>query len=229
MLEAWMQVPISPMILRGLHALTCKPITEVLISSLATLLVMAVFSHMTKPTPPVAQDGVRLMSSEQQRVVGETSESSETVDDFLQRVALSHVASLKAPASQAASVAASEPKTDEPSSDTGVPFLTRRAAASKHDRPSASKAHVAASVPKVQPPVTPLATIVPAATAAPVIAEPQPPIVAATPVKAEPLPPIKYGMRLVSGLGTFISVSQTRVAEGMASIGDTLTSLVKKL
>jgi hypothetical protein len=77
--------------------------------------------------------------------------------------------------------------------------------------------------------VTPLATIVPASTGAPVIAEPQPPIVAATPVKAEPLPPIKYGMRLVSGIGTFIFVSQTRVAEGMASVGDTLTSLVKKL
>lgn len=222
-----MQVPISPMILRGLHALTWKLVTEVLISSLAALLVMAVFPHMTKPTPPVAQDGVRLTSSEQQPVVGETSESSETVDDFLQRVALSHVASLKAPASRAASIAASVPKTDEPSS--GVPFSTRPAAASRHDRPSASKVHVAASVPKVQPPVTPLATIVPAATAAPVIAEPQPPIVAATPVKAEPLTPIKYGMRLVSGLGTFISVSQTRVAEGMASVGDTLTSLVKKL
>ncbi len=197
-----------------------KLVTEVLISSLATLLVMAVFSHMTKPTLPVAQDGVRLTSSEQQPVVGETSESSETVDDFLQRVALSHVASLKAPASRAASVAASEPKTDEPSSDTGVPFSTRPAAASRHDRPSASKVHVAAIVPKVQPPVTPLATIVPAATAAPVIAEPQPPIVAATPVKAEPprQRPRNFHLRFAN---------PRRRRHGIRR--DTLTSLVKKL
>ena len=34
---------------------------------------------------------------------------------------------------------------------------------------------------------------------------------------------------LVSKLGTIISVSQTGVAEGVASVGDTLTLLVKKL
>src|SRR5476651_640100 len=79
-----------------------------------------------------------------------------------------------------------------------------------------SKVHVAASVPKVPPPVQPpLVTVEPAAVSAP--------------VAAEPPPPLQYGMRLVAGLGNIISVSQTRVVQSMASVGDTLTSLVKKL
>ena len=219
-----MQVPFSLMILRGLHALTWKFVTEVLVSSLATLLVMAAFSHMTKPTPPVAQDGERLTSLAGKPAAGETDESSETVDDFMQRVALSHVASLKAPASQAANAAASE-SVAEP----GIPLSPRPPAAPpRHERASVSKLHIAASVPKVLPPAKPpLAAIEPAAVSEPGKAEPLPAAVPATPVKAAPLPPLEFGMRLVSGLGTLISVSETRVVQGVASMGDTLTSLVK--
>jgi hypothetical protein len=209
-----MQVPFFPMILKGLHALTWKFVTEVLVSSLATLLVMAIFSHVTKPASPVARDDGRLTSFEGKPAAAETSE---TVDDFMQRVALSHVASLKAPASQTASVAASES-----TAEASTPLPPRPPTALRHDRPSASKVHVAASVPKVLPPVpSPLATI-----------EPPPVVVAASapvPVKAEPLPPLQYGMRLVSNVGTIISVSQTRVVESVASLGDTLNSLAKKL
>jgi hypothetical protein len=75
---------------------------------------------------------------------------------------------------------------------------------------------VAASVPKVLPPAQePLATIEPA--------------VASAPVKAEPLPPLQYRMRLVANLGGMISTSETRVVESVASMGDGLTSLAKKL
>ena len=76
---------------------------------------------------------------------------------------------------------------------------------------------MAASTPKTLPPLQqqPVAAIEPAAVTAP--------------EKAEPLPPLDYGMHLVTNLGTIIAASETRVVEGMATVGDTLTSIVKKL
>jgi len=202
-----MQVPVCLTIRNGLHALTRRFVTEILVSSLATLLVMAIFPNLTKPAFLFARDDGRLTSAEA-RPVG--SETSEALDDFMERVALSHVAGLRAPP-VAAIVASSEP-----TAGTGVPLPPRPVAAPRHDRPSSSKVHVAASVPKVPPPVQPpLVTVEPAAVSAP--------------VAAEPPPPLQYGMRLVAGLGNIISVSQTRVVQSMASVGDTLTSLVKKL
>ena len=44
-----MQVPISLKVRKWLHALTRKFVTEILVSSLATLLVMALFPNLTKP------------------------------------------------------------------------------------------------------------------------------------------------------------------------------------
>jgi hypothetical protein len=132
----------------------------------------------------------------------------------MERVALSHVATLRAPpaaASQPANVAMSEPTTA-----AAVPLPTRPAAAPRRDRPGSSKVHVAASVPKVLPPAQEqLTTIEPA--------------VASAPVKAELLPPVQYAMRLVANLGGIISTSETRVVESVASMGDGLTSLAKKL
>ena len=49
-------------------------------------------------------------------------------------------------------------------------------------------------------------------------------------MKAEPLPPLQYGMRLVvNNLGNIVSASETRIVASVASVGDTLTSLGKKL
>jgi hypothetical protein len=199
-----------PLIIRnGLHALTRK-FAEILVSSLATVLVMALFPYTTKPTPPIARDDGRLSSIDGGPAREQTSE---TLADFMERVALSHVAALRAPpaaASQPANVAS------EPTTAAVVPLPPRPAAAPRRDRPGSSKVHVAASVPKVLPPVQePLATIEPT--------------VASAPVKAEPLPPLQYGMRLVANLGGMISTSETRVVESVASMGDGLTSLAKKL
>jgi hypothetical protein len=199
-----------PLIIRnGLHALTRK-FAEILVSSLATVLVMALFPYTTKPTPPIARDDGRLSSIDGGPAREQTSE---TLADFMERVALSHVAALRAPpaaASQPANVAS------EPTTAAVVPLPPRPAAAPRRDRPGSSKVHVAASVPKVLPPVQePLATIEPT--------------VASAPVKAEPLPPLQYGMRLVANLGGIISASETRVVESVASMGDGLTSLAKKL
>ena len=205
-----MQVPISLIIRNGLLTLTRK-FAEILVSSLATVLVMALFPYATKPIPPFARDDGRLSSIDGGPAREQTSEA---LADFMERVALSHVAALRAPpaaASQPTNVAMSEPTTA-----AAVSLPPRPAAARRRDRLGSSKVHVAASVPKVLPPAQePLATIEPA--------------VASAPVKAEPLPPVQYGMRLVANLGGMISTSETRVVESLASIGDVLTSLAKKL
>jgi hypothetical protein len=204
------QVPISLIIRNGLLTLTRK-FAEILVSSLATVLVMALFPYATKPIPPFAPDDGRLSSIDGGPAREQTSEA---LADFMERVALSHVAALRAPpaaASQPANVALSEPTTA-----AAVPLPPRPAAAPRRDRPGSSKVHVAASVPKVLPPAQEqLTTIEPA--------------VASAPVKAELLPPVQYAMRLVANLGGMISTSETRVVESVASMGDGLTSLAKKL
>jgi len=205
------QVPNSPtmMIRKGLHVLTRKLVTEVLFSSLATLLTMAILSNVTKPIPPVARDNGRQPSFDGDLAGGETSD---VLADFMERAALAHIAGLKAPA--AAASQATVVATSEPAPAAAISSPPRLAAAPRRERPRSSKAHVAASVPKVLPPVQPpLATI-------------EPDVVSA-PVKAEPLPPLQFGMRLVSNLGDIITTSETRVVEGVASVGDTLGSLVK--
>jgi hypothetical protein len=205
-----MQVPIPLIIRNGLLTLTRK-FAEILVSSLATVLVMALFPYATKPIPPFARDDGRLSSIDGGPAREQTSEA---LADFMERVALSHVAALRAPpaaASQPANVALSEPTTA-----AAVPLPPRPAAAPRRDRPGSSKVHVAASVPKVLPPAQEqLTTIEPA--------------VASAPVKAELLPPVQYAMRLVANLGGMISTSETRVVESVASMGDGLTSLAKKL
>jgi hypothetical protein len=215
------QVPISLMIRDGLHALTRK-FAEILVSSLATLLVMAIFPYLAKPAPPVAPDAGRPSS------INAGPETSDALADFMERVALSHVAALRAPAepaSEPANGAASEPTT---AAVTSSPL--RPANAPRHDRPMSSKVHAAASVPKVPVPATPPpAPIEPAAASSPVKAEAIPPVVESAPVKAEPLPPLQFGMHLVSSLGDIISASEKRVVESVASVGDTLTSFAKKL
>jgi hypothetical protein len=197
------------MIRNGLHALTRKLVTDVLFSSLVTLLTMAILSNVTKPILPFARQSPTVG-----KLAGEAT--GDVLADFMQRVALSHVIGLKAPVaatSQATLVAVSEPTTA-----AVIPLPPRPPIAPRHDRLSSSKVHVAANAPKIPPPAPappPIPTVEPA--------------VASAPVKAEPLPPLQYGMRLVTNLGTIITASETCVVESVASMGDTLNSLVKKL
>lgn len=207
-----MQVPLSLMMIRnGLHALTRKLVTEVLFSSLVTLLTMAILTNVTKPILPFARDDGQ-QSPSVGKLAGEAT--GDVLADFMQRVALSHVTRLKAPVaatSQATLVAVSEPATA-----AVIPLPPRPPIAPRHDRLSSSKVHVAANAPKIPLPAPPpIPTVEPA--------------VASAPVKAEPLPPLQYGMRLVTNLGTIITASETCVVESVASVGDTLNSFVKKL
>lgn len=105
-----MEVPIPLIIRNGLLTLTRK-FAEILVSSLATVLVMALFPYATKPIPPFARDDGRLSSIDGGPAREQTSEA---LADFMERVALSHVAALRASpaaASQPANVAMSEPTT----------------------------------------------------------------------------------------------------------------------
>lgn len=212
-----MQAPNSLMMIRNrLHALTRKLMTEVLFSSLATLLTMAIMSQVTKPVSPAAQAGEQL-TSQLASSAGEapSRDTSEATADFMQRVALSHVASLRAP--HAAESQASRVAANEPVAAAAVPLPPRPPATPRHDRLGSSKAHLAANAPKAPQalPPAPAVVIEPASESAP--------------AKAQLIPPLDYGMHLVTNLGTIVTASETRVIEGMATVGDTLTSIVKKL
>jgi hypothetical protein len=198
------QVPVSPMFRDGLHVVT-KKLAEIFVSSVAAFLSAVIFA------PPVALDNEQPPSVQAALAGGEVSatagaETNESLAEFVEHVALAHVASLRAPPAAASVTASMSPVA------AGAPVPPRSAAALRPSRPGAAKARVAASALKSLPPAQPpLPTVEPAA------------------VTAEPLPPFQLGMHLVSKLGTIISVSQTSLTEGVASVGDTLTLLVKKL
>jgi hypothetical protein len=202
------QVPVSPMVRDGLHVVT-KKLAEIFVSSVAAFLSAVIFA------PPVALDNEQPPSVQAALAGGEVSataggETNESLAEFIEHVALAHVASLRAPPAAARVTASMSPAA------AGAPVPPRSAAALRPSRPGAAKARVAATALKSLPPAQlPLPTVEPAAVSAPVT--PEPPL------------PFQFGMHLVSKLGTIISVSQTGVAEGVASVGDTLTLLVKKL
>ena len=129
-----MQAPNSLMMIRNrLHALTRKLVTEVLFSSLATLLTMAILSHVTKPAPPLARVGEQ-RPSQLPSSAGEASgrDTSEATADFMQRIALSHVASLRASRAAESQAAAAVVAASEPAPAAIVPLPprpVRRAAA----------------------------------------------------------------------------------------------------
>ena len=142
------------------------------------------------------------------------NEAGEPLADFLERVALSHVAALREPpavANQAAIVAVSEP-----TNAAAVPLpRPRPAAAPRHQEPNSGKVHVVGTAPKVLPLQPPLPAIEPAA--------------ASASAEEKPFLPLRYGMRLATNLGNIISASDTIVVAIVASMGDALTSVAKKL
>ena len=216
-----MQAPISQTVRKWIHALTRKFVTEILVSSLATLVVMALFPNLTKPVYLFSQDGAQITSSHKGLA---KEDSSTSLDDFLERVALSHISGPKA--SQQVESQEAIAAVNEPATDMEAPLPPSPAAASRRER-TGSKVRAAANTAKIVP-APQVAMAEPAAGQVPAVLEPA---VAPAPVKAEVLlvAPLQYGMHLVSNLGTIISVSQTHVVQSVATVGDTLTSLAKKL
>jgi hypothetical protein len=185
----------------GLHALTRKFAAEVVVSSLATLLVMSIFANATKPAAPVAQDP---RQQDLRQAAPAAGAAKESLDDFMERVALSHVAALKAP-----------PAADE--SAPVAPAAAQKQAAQRHDRPHSDKLRVAAV--KAPPLAEP---------ARPQQGQDAGPAAAAPAAGVDWLMPVKYGMRLVGTVQDVVSASSTRVVESVASVGGVLTSFVKK-
>lgn len=216
-----MQAPISQTVRKWIHALTRKFVTEILVSSLATLVVMALFPNLTKPVYLFSQDGGEIASSH--KTLAE-QDSSTALDDFLERVALSHISGPKA--SQEVESQEAIAAVNEPATDREAPLPPSPAAAPRRERTS-SKVRAAANTAKIVP-AQQVAMAEPATGQVPAVIEPA---VAPAPMKAEVLlvAPLQYGMHLVSNLGTIISVSQTHVVQSVATVGDTLTSLAKKL
>jgi len=207
------QAPIS-IVRNGLHAGTRKLVGEVLVSSLSTVLAMIILSNLTKPAPPFSRLDGPISSAVRGSAAGETSDASA---DFLERVALSHVASLKAASPDAATVVGASELPTDAAIPLAAPLPPRRPGASQ-DHTRSSKERVAANVNVAKSPA-PAQPPLPTGEAA----------VASAPVTAERFNPLQYGTRLVASLGDIVSASDKRVVEGLGSVGDALTSLVKKL
>jgi len=163
--------PIRPILRDGLRAVAQKRIPEVLAASLSLVIVFA--SHLAKPAPSVASLEPRVASAERAPAA---NDAGDPTADFLECVALSHVAAAQ----------------------------TR-----------AAKERIAAAAPKdaSSPPQPPEAASASAATSA-----------------APDRPgPFQYGLRLFASVGDFVSASDKRVIDGVASIGDAVASFDKKL
>ncbi|HET6376744.1 MAG TPA: hypothetical protein VFG05_00315 [Methylocella sp.] len=187
-----------------------------LLPGAAALLTLAIFASMIIPAAPVAQSPAPLppietVPADDPAAADGSGGSVDAIPEFIERVALSHVASLKTP-----------PANSGPGARfalSGAPeALASPHGAAKLVRLSASKLRAAAA-PTVQPPGRPAGL----ANGQDAVQRPS------DDTQMEPLPPVQFGMRLVKNLGSLISASQTRVAEGVASVSSTLTSLVKKL
>jgi hypothetical protein len=206
-------MPIFLMARNGLQALLRKLVPEILVSTLAAILAMAIFPSLMRSTAPLAQNGEQAVALSHQAPsspgLPAPAETGESLARFMEHVALSHVAALKAP--PAAASRAAGPEASEPANAAAVPLPPPRPlAVARRAEPGASKTPVAGGAPN-EPPLSE------AAAAAP------------QPEKAEPLLPLQYGMRLVTGLGNIISASEKGVAESVASVGNTLTSFGKNL
>lgn len=225
----------SPMLLTfhlKARALRRKLATDVIVSCLATMLAIALFSNLATLRRVPELDGRKLAPKAETLAAREPRESP---DDFLERVARSHVASLKAPpeiettTAGAASAAVSPPP--------------RQSAARRTERLHSNKARPAVAAAEAPPPVQP--PLVPPAPARPID-------VAAAPTEADWLHPLKSGMRLVAaaapteldwlhplqsgmqsgmrlvaGLDRVVAASKARIAEGVSSVGGMLASLGK--
>jgi hypothetical protein len=208
--------PIVLVSLSKLHALARK-FAEVLIASVATLLVTALWSNLTKPAAPAAQaDGGRPFVEE--RLAAD--DSKERLDDFMERIALSHVAALKGapPTQDNQSLVA----TAEPPSFANPALASRPAAAKLRGRPRVDKAPLASAD---QAPLASDAKVQPAAPS------PLPaidPVVASAPSGVDWLRPVEYGVRLAGVAGDVVVATNTRAFESLAYVGGALTSFGKK-
>ena len=182
-----MRAPISLMLRNGLHAVTQKLVAEVLISSLSTLLVMMLVSHLTRPTPALARSN---------RTSPPPRARAPRPAEWMMRPPISLSAS-RSPMSPRRGTSRPPTRGDEWRVKRALLPAPRSASAAPSRR---SKDRVAvAGAQKV--PSTP--------------AEPQPASTPA-PAAADWMNPLQYGSRLFTNVGDFVSASDKRVVEGVA-------------
>jgi hypothetical protein len=210
-------MPISQMILDMMQALVRKLIPQVIISTLATVLVSTILSAVTNTAPSVTSDSARLLGPNKESTYnyGElpTLDARQPLADFVERVALTHVAALKEPAAAAKQTASTA--TEEPQSATSLHLPAPRRPATPRQEPSSSKPNLAHGAAKTLPPQPPIPPIVPT--------------VASEPAEERPFLPLQYGTRLATNLQNIVSASNSFVVAIAASMGDALTSVAKKL
>jgi hypothetical protein len=199
-----MRAPTTLMQSKGPHNVTQKMLAGVLVASLAFIVVVVLISRPKKTAPAAAAVASRLTLAEAEAT---PDEASNATADFLERIALSHLATPKAGAAGETGAA-----TGEVSGDSTVPAPPKRRAATQT---RTGKERVAANAPAGAPKDP---------------ASPQPALAAGEPAPdiAEHPNALQYGMKLVGNVGDFVVASDKRVIEGMASVGDALTSFVKK-
>jgi hypothetical protein len=200
-----------------MQALLRKLIPQVIISTLATVLVSTILSAVTNTAPSATPDSARSLAPNGEATYnyGElaTLDAREPLADFLERVALTHVAALKEPAVAAKQTAGSEAEELESAATVHLP-PPRRSVMPRQESGS-SKPHLARSAANTLPPQPPLPPPVPA--------------VASEPAEEKPFLPLQYGMRLATNLQNIISASNSFVVAIAVSMGDGLTSVAKKL
>ena len=209
-------MPISQMIFDTMQALVRKLIPQVIISTVATVLVSTILPAVWNSAPSVTPDSAlpRAPNGESTYNYGELAilDAREPLADFLERVALTHVAALKEPAAAAKQAASSE--AEEAKSATTAHLPPPRRSAMSRKEPASGKPHLADSA-ATTPPAPPLPPTVP--------------VVASEPAEKKPFLPLEYGMRLATNLGDIVSASNSFVVAIAASMGDALTSVAKKL
>ena len=182
-----------------------KLAAEALAAGLAAVLVVTMLSHMARPDALSQSAGA----------------TDAQVREFMERVALSHVASLRAAAAAPAVEVGTNAPT--PAAIVGAP---PPAAAPALGLSPARKAPHPARVAMLPPPrpLPKLAAIIPA------VAATAPPATQATLEQPAPsAPPLRYGMRFVATFVDFVAASDRGVVAGAQSAGDRLASLVKTL
>jgi hypothetical protein len=204
---------IYPIIGRGLNSVTRKLATEIFVSSLATLLVMALFSNVMKATPPSPGAAERAAAS------------NEKTADFMEQVALSHVAGLKPPPSSQSSAAVEEAVPSPVAANPPTLMAPSPAVAAHRSQVARAAAIHAANIPYALPPRRTLPVAVAVALAPAII----PQKVKSHSVVDYGLRPLRFGMHLVSNAVDFVPASGARVVQGAASVGGAITSFVKKL
>jgi len=182
---------------------------EILVSSVAMTLVAALYSNGPKwGTVSPLEEKPKLFVDEGSAA----RESEERISEFMQRVALAHVGKpqFSAPVEKQESLV----EKAELKAPAVAPRSHRLSNASKLERPRGDNTSAASTAPK---PLSEQAPIVAGEAAG-----------AAGPAQSKESQPTNYGTRLIASFTNTVLAQNQRVIDGVTSMANAVTSLVKK-